>query len=96
MLVKNNGIIYRVRNCSFEPATTVNYSTEKLMKEIECAFKDKHIAIISSHRINFVGGIDVNNRIKNLELLDEFLSTLLMKFPDVEFMSSDQLIDILK
>lgn len=59
------------------------------MKEIECAFKDKHIAIISSHRINFVGGIDVNNRIKNLELLDEFLSTLLMKFPDVEFMSSD-------
>lgn len=59
-------------------------------------FKNKHIAVISSHRINYVGGIDINNRIKNLKLLDEFLSALLMKYPDVEFMSSDQLIDILK
>lgn len=66
------------------------------MKEIGQAFKNNHIAVISSHRINYVGGIDINNRIKNLELLDEFLSTLLMKYPDVEFMSSDQLIDILK
>lgn len=66
------------------------------MKEIGQAFENNHVAVISSHRINYVGGIDINNRIKNLELLDEFLSTLLMKYPDVEFMSSDQLIDILK
>lgn len=93
---KGNGIIYEVRNCSFEPSTTEGYSTNKLMEEIECVFKKKHIAVISSHRINYVGGIDINNRIKNLRLLDEFLSTLLNKYPDIEFISSDQLIDILK
>ena len=93
---KSHGLIYGVRICFFEPATTAEYSTDNLMKEIGQAFKNNHIAVISSHRINYVGGIDINNRIKNLELLDEFLSTLLMKYPDVEFMSSDQLIDILK
>lgn len=97
MLVKkSHGLIYGVRNCFFEPATTAEYSTDNLMKEIGQAFENNHVAVISSHRINYVGGIDINNRIKNLELLDEFLSTLLMKYPDVEFMSSDQLIDILK
>lgn len=93
---KSHGLIYGVRNCFFEPATTAEYSTDNLMKEIGQAFENNHVAVISSHRINYVGGIDINNRIKNLELLDEFLSTLLMKYPDVEFMSSDQLIDILK
>lgn len=93
---KNNGLIYGVRNCFFEPATTTNYSTDKLINDVGNVFKNKHIAVISSHRINYVGGIDINNRIKNLKLLDEFLSALLMKYPDVEFMSSDQLIDILK
>ena len=93
---KSNGLIYSVRNCAFEPATTADYSTDKLMNEIEYAFKKNHIAVISSHRINYVGGIDVNNRIRNLRLLDNFLSTLLKKYPDVEFMSSNQLIDVLK
>lgn len=93
---KSNGMVCSVRNCYFEPATNRNYSTEQLMKEIDVAFSNNHVAIISSHRINYVGGIDVSNRTKNLRLLDDFLSGLLKKYPDVEFMSSDQLIEILK
>lgn len=93
---KSHRLVYSIRNCFFEPATTENYSTDDLLTEIERAFKKKHIAVISSHRINYVGGIDVNNRIKTLRLLDELLSKLITKYPDVEFMSSDQLIDILK
>ena len=93
---KKNGIIYGVKNCSFEPATNQNYSTKTLMNEIDHAFRKNHIAVISSHRINYVGGIDSKNRIKNLRLLDEFLSTLLMKYQDVEFMSSDKLVEVLK
>lgn len=93
---KSNGLIYSVRNCFFEPATDSSYSTKALMSEIEHVFRNKHIVVISSHRINYVSGINKNNRDKNLKFLDEFLSTLLMKYPDVEFMSSDQLIEILK
>lgn len=93
---KKNGIIYGVRNCSFEPATNQNYSTKALMEEVDHAFRENHVVVISSHRINYVGGISNNNRIKNLILLEEFLSTLLVKYPDVEFMSSDQLIEVLK
>ncbi len=89
-----NGLIQSVRNCSFEPSTTSNFQIVNLMHEIDNAFRKKKIAVISSHRINYVSGIDVNNRIKSLKLLDQFLSEILRKYPDVEFMSSDQLINV--
>ncbi|MDO5340956.1 MAG: hypothetical protein Q4F69_00670 [Bacteroidia bacterium] len=87
------GQMYGVRNCSFEPSTDKNYSTTKLMKEVDNAFAHHKIAVISAHRINFVGGIDINNRVNNLKRLDEFLTTLLKTYPDVEFLSSDKLLE---
>ena len=50
-------------------------------------------AIISTHRLNYVGYINPSNRDKNLKLLDHLLSSILKKWPDVEFMTSVELGD---
>lgn len=90
------GQIYSVRNCSFEPSTdTSEVTAKKLLSQVEQSFCQHKIAVISSHRINYVGGIDKANRTKTLDMLNEFLTLLLQKYPDVEFMSSDRLYKIL-
>ena len=48
------------------------------------------------HRINFASEMKINNRDENLRHLKKMISELLKKFPDVEFMSSDQLIKLIE
>ena len=48
-------------------------------------------AIISSHRLNYVGFIDEKNRDSTLKLLDEILKRVLKKWPEVEFFNSADL-----
>jgi hypothetical protein len=43
------------------------------------------------HRLNVIGAIDESNRTTNLELLKKLLTKVLQFYPDVEFMSSDEL-----
>jgi hypothetical protein len=53
--------------------------------------------IISMHRLNFSGGIFEENRKINLELLHDYFNIILKKWPNLEFMSSDELVlEILK
>lgn len=91
------GQTYSVRNCKFEPAINERgNSVEHLLHQVDGAFSKHKLAIFSTHRINYVGGIDENNRHRTLETLDAFLTRLLSKYPDVEFMSSDKLIEVIK
>ena len=55
----------------------------------------KKPVIISSHRLNYIGYIDSNNREKNLKLFRELLQQIVKYWPDVEFISSDKLADII-
>ena len=64
------------------------------MKQVDALFSKQKIVVISTHRINFVSGINEQNRKKTLQILGEFLTILLKKYPDVEFFSSDKLIEI--
>ena len=48
-------------------------------------------AIITSHRVNFIGSLDLKNRTENLQKFSELLSEILKRWPDVEFMTSDAL-----
>jgi len=48
-------------------------------------------AVISSHRINYVGFLHEKNRDKTLNYLRQILKTALNKWSDLEFMHSDQL-----
>ena len=61
------------------------------MKEIELAFRWGKPAVINSHRVNYSSGIFVENRDNTLRLLDTLLKAVLQKWPEVEFMNSQQL-----
>ena len=85
-----------MRNCSFEPALYKNNNPiEYTLNSIASAFKWKKPAIISSHRINYIGSIYENNRTDNLMLLNNLLKNILKQWPDAEFISSDKLGDII-
>ena len=91
------GLTIMVRNVVFEPTEDrgidwVSYT----MKQIETAFRWNKPAIISSHRVNFCGHIDEQNREKGLSSLKTLLQEIVKKWPDVEFMSADELATYLK
>ena len=87
---------YLVRNCFFEPTEQGKENlVEKTMKEIKTSFFYKTPAIISSHRVNYIGSLNQENRNENLKLLTELLNSIVTKWPDVEFFSSDQLGDLI-
>lgn len=87
---------YLLRNCSFEPALYKNNNPiEYTLNSIASAFKWKKPAIISSHRINYIGSIYENNRTDNLMLLNNLIKNILKQWPDAEFISSDKLGDII-
>ena len=85
-----------VRNCMFEPNSRnmdwVNFTFD----QIKAAFFWGKPAIVSSHRVNFCGYIDPENRKKGLDNLKELLQKVVKKWPDVEFVAVDQLADIIK
>jgi hypothetical protein len=92
---KNNlGQIYWRRNVSFEPSKNPNFDwVNSCMQEIAIAFRWGKPAVINTHRVNFIGSIVKENRDNGLRLLLILLKTMLKKWPDIEFMSSDQLGD---
>lgn len=87
---------YLVRNAFFEPTITgTNQAVENALKRIDIAFKWKKPAIIGSHRLNYIGYINQENRDKNLKILKILINRILKKWPDVEFMTSDELGDLM-
>lgn len=87
--------IYLTRNAFFEPVIDKN-AVEHCLKDIANAFQWKKPAIISSHRVNYIGFIDEMNRIRNLNYLNQLLAAILKKWPDVEFMTSVEMGDLIK
>jgi hypothetical protein len=90
--------IYLVRNCLFEPSQQPNNNqvVNNCLAQIQNAFFWNKPAIITSHRLNFIGSLIESNRVKNLKMLDQLLKKILNKWPSVEFMTSDQLGEIIK
>jgi hypothetical protein len=84
-----------VRNCMFEPNSKnmdwVNFTFD----QIKAAFFWGKPAIISSHRVNFCGHIDPENRRKGLEALQALLRKVVKTWPEVEFVSVDELAGII-
>ena len=88
----NYGQYFLVRNAFFEPSLSkLTDPVKECLKRINIAFRWNKPAIISSHRINYMGSLDENNRNQNLRLLDDLLGQIIKQWPDVEFMTSDQL-----
>jgi hypothetical protein len=86
------GQIFLVRNCVFEPSDiSRNNWLEFAIKQIEIAFRWNRPAIISSHRVNFSGHINEDNRKNGNKVLGELLKLIIKKWPDAEFMSANEL-----
>ncbi len=84
--------IYTSRNVYFEPATNLTYDwIGNALSKISTAFYWGKPAIISTHRINYVGGLNENNRKVSLNKLSILLKQIMKKWPDVRFLSSDRL-----
>ena len=89
--------IHLVRNAIFEPTTTKRTNDiEICLKHISKAFKLNKPAIISSHRLNYIGNIFEENRDRNLKSLETLLSKIQKRWPDVEFMNSVKLGELIK
>ena len=90
--LNNNNQIFICRNARFEPSRKVKFDWVKsCIEDIKIAFTMKKPAIISTHRVNYIGSINRYNREKNLILLDNLLKEIQNRWPDVEFMNSVQL-----
>ncbi len=83
---------YFIRNAFFEPTISPNFDWESdCLKRIEIAFAWEKPAIISTHRLNFIGSLNPKNREYNLKRFHNLLKQITIKWPDVQFMSTDQL-----
>lgn len=84
--------IYLTRNVYFEPSFKENYDwVDSNLNMIQKIFSWNKPAIISTHRINYVGYIFKENRDRTLKMLNELLKQMLVKWPDIEFMTSVEL-----
>jgi hypothetical protein len=86
------GLCVITRNVMFEPSSPkhndwVNFG----LQQIEEAFKYRNPAVISTHRANYMSGLNFNNREQALVQLKELLRQITKKWPHVEFMTSSQL-----
>jgi hypothetical protein len=93
---EKKGLVELVRNVVFEPTASSIDHVSKALAQIEAAFTWNKPAIISSHRVNFCGHIDPNNREKGLGDLKSLLGAIVKKWPDVEFVSIRDLVQLIK
>jgi hypothetical protein len=91
------GQYYLVRNAFFEPSLDPSIDwVSDCLNRINIAFRWGKPAIIGSHRLNYIGGIHEENRTKNLEQLELLLKEIVKRWPNVEFKTSDQVIDTIE
>jgi hypothetical protein len=88
------GQYYFVRNVLFEPSLDPNLDwVEKALESIDIAFFWGKPAIISTHRINYVAGLSTANRENSLRQLNELISKVMKKWPNIKFVNSSQILD---
>jgi len=92
-----HGQLFVARNSLFEHGhNAYKFGWQQTLKDIETAFFWHKPAIISTHRVNYIGNINQENRRKGLEQLEELLKNIVKKWPNVEFMNTTQLAEVIR
>jgi hypothetical protein len=89
--INKNNQQYITRNCSFEPSQEGKDWVQSCLNDIEIAFRWNKPALISTHRVNYIGALNEKNRKKGLLQLESLLLKAIIKWPDLEFMTSKEL-----
>lgn len=90
------GQVYLSRNGGFEPAQFPEQdNVNACLKGIDMAFRLHKPATISTHRVNYIGWLHPENREQTLRQLKVLLREIIKLWPDVEFMTSDELGDLI-
>jgi hypothetical protein len=97
-LGKRNSIdqVILTRNAAFEPGMNEGECVEACLRQIETSFRWCKPAVISTHRVNYVGSLQAENRERGLRKLDTLISGIIRRWPDVHFMDSVELGDLIK
>lgn len=82
--------MFYYRNCWFEPYQQRNNSVDYCMNHIAGAFNWNKAAVVCSHRVSYMGGIDSRNRDWGIRELKDLLKRIIKKWPDVIFCSSEE------
>jgi len=86
------GQTYTLRNCIFEPSLNpTNDWQSTCLRQIRTSFYWHKPAIIGTHRLNYIGSIVEKNRTDNLRILSNTIHQILKLWPEVEFLTSQQL-----
>jgi hypothetical protein len=88
-----NGLLHLYRSMDFEPATAKDFSVEACLRVAEHCFAQGLPAIVSVHSINFHSSMK-DFRSRTLNLLDEFLTALEAKHPDLLYVRDQDLYDL--
>lgn len=86
---------YITRNCFFEPSQSGKDWVDSCLNDIQIAFRWHKPVVISSHRVNYIGALDPGNRDRGLMQLKQLLQTIVKRWPNVEFMTSAELGDLM-
>ena len=93
--ISDSGHLYYRRNVKFEPVQS-GYIQSKTLSEINIAFAMGKPAVLSTHKVNYVGSLSKAHRDENLSELSSILRNVVEKHPDVVFMSSRELCQLMR
>lgn len=91
-----DGLTLLTRNCFFEPGQSGTDWVDSCLNEIANAFRWNKPAVISAHRVNFIGAINQRNRENGLLQLRQLLKKIMTNWPDIMFVTSEELGDIIR
>lgn len=94
--IQKGKLNFYIRNCAFEPTDKSYAGVEATLKQMAAAFRWNKPAIISTHRVNFAGGLKKENRDRGLQELKKLLQAIAKHWPDAEFKSTAAMLKELK
>lgn len=95
MGLKNKfGQRYIKRNCFFEPSAGEKDWVDSCLSDIQYAFDHRKPAVISTHRVNYIGGLYESNRDQGLKQLKLLLDKIIANWPNVEFINTPELFNL--
>jgi hypothetical protein len=88
---EKNGIRYISRNCFFEPSQPGRNWVDSCLNDINIAFRWQKPAIISTHRVNYISGLNPMNRDVGLSQLKLLFHRMTTSWPDLVFLTTPEL-----